>query len=119
MRATDRIERLRAEGCHVFVKRERPVERSSGSWNGVEVTAFRLRESVRPQDPEATFAPRGGTTRVTIVAPDGFRAVGESVCSRLDNFRKAHGLNMALGRAVSALREHQRLFGRHGAEAAA
>lgn len=107
MKATDRIGRLRAEGCQVFVKRERPVQDSSNGWNGAEVTAFRLKTTVRPQDPKATFAPRGGRTRVSIIAPNGFRAEGESACSVLDNFRKAHGLNMALGRAISQLEAHR------------
>ncbi len=43
---------------------------------------------------------RGGTTVVTIHEPDGtFLARGEAKCSRLDNFNRKMGTQIALGRA--------------------
>lgn len=51
-----------------------------------------------------TIDPRGGITRAVIEWPDGNTSVTEAKCSRRDNFCKAIGRNIAVGRAIK-LRE--------------
>lgn len=57
----------------------------------------------RPSDTLASVDPKGGSTEVRI-EKDGVGASGEAVCSAKDNYSRKVGRNIALGRALKALR---------------
>lgn len=56
------------------------------------------------EHPRTQTAPlaQGGLTVVKILFTDGYAVVGHAACSLLDNYCKAIGREMALGRAIKA-----------------
>lgn len=44
---------------------------------------------------------KGGATLAYVEWPDGYRVVGQATCSSKDNFNKALGRKIAVGRALS------------------
>lgn len=76
------VEKLRRAGVKVRVKHYRRVS-SSGT------------------------NPRGGKTVVEVTLPDGTALVGESKCSRKENFNKRLGVRIALGRAMKIYRDRK------------
>lgn len=47
--------------------------------------------------------PRGGKTTATVILSDGTEVVGESLCSKKDNFSKRLGRDISLGRALAQI----------------
>lgn len=70
-------------------------------------------ERIIDQDTEEILA-YGGSTLVRIVDGEGeVVALAYAECSPVDRFEKKRGIDIALGRAVKQLDEHERLLGRH------
>lgn len=99
MKARDRIESLRKRGYKVHITHIRPV--ANGSVFAGEYFTYR---ELRERDADGrVWDPRGGATECLITDKSGNEHLGIAVCSPEDNFVKNAGVNIALGRAISAL----------------
>lgn len=69
------------------------------------MTSYRAKHEVMPETHlrPSMFAPRGGRTEVEIVREGSIVAFGATNCSPRDNYCKAVGLQIALGRALKEL----------------
>lgn len=85
---TPTVAELRKQGYTVKVSHKRNTQLKSGA----------SRSAPTPHDFEVS--PRGGITKVEIVAPDQRLFIGEARCSDLDNYNKSIGRNIAIGRAL-------------------
>ena len=52
------------------------------------------------------FTPRGGQTECIVTFPDGTEDRGQARCSKRDNYSKRIGRDIALGRALKAVKEN-------------
>lgn len=93
------IANLRAKGYLVNVRHLRAI-------NYVHplplMTSYRAKREVMPETHlrPSMFSPRGGRTEVEIVRDGSIIAFGVTNCSPRDNYCKAVGLQIALGRAL-------------------
>ena len=92
MNTVDRVNlenRLRAQGCKVMYRHNRPV-----------------RTIVKMDGSQKVFEPKRGFTEVVIYSPNGDKiASGFSSCCSLDNYDRVLGNNIAMGRASKGLRK--------------
>jgi hypothetical protein len=80
-----------AEEGHMRLKKDVPE---------VPLRKFEIREMQKP------IATRGGYTKVEIFKGEEMVAEGEAWCNTIDNFNKRLGREIALGRALKALKEY-------------
>lgn len=93
---TTTVQQLREEGYTVKVRHTR-------RWESVGEPSFHNDAPVEPFfTASARLAPKGGKTEVRI-EKDNSGASGEAVCSLDDNYCRATGRNIALGRALKEL----------------
>jgi len=55
----------------------------------------------RNLNPDGSISPRGGSTDLKVISPEGVEYSGWSECSLEDNFNKRFGVRIALGRALA------------------
>lgn len=95
MGPSETINRLRDDGYEVRVSHRRPTT----SWN-LDSDVLLTKQEAKDQGHK--LAPKGGVTHVMIAKSDD-KWHGASRCSRLDNFNRRMGLQIALGRAMKQM----------------
>lgn len=96
------IANLRTQGYRVNVRHLRAIKYVHPL---PLMTTYAAKRAVMPETHlrPSMFSPRGGRTEVEIVRDGSIVAFGATNCSTRDNYNKAVGLQIALGRALKEL----------------
>ena len=84
---------LRQQGYRIYIFHDRIRK---NKWVNVSSTTKILDEVI---------SPKGGSTIVEIVSPDGDRYTGIADCSKRDCYNKKRGVAIALGRAIKTMNQ--------------
>lgn len=85
------ISELRQNGYRIYIFHERIRK---NRWVNVNCTTKVLQEVI---------SPKGGSTVVELISPEGDKFIGIADCNNRDCYNKKRGLAIALGRAVKEM----------------
>lgn len=118
MTAMEQVRELEAQGFIVRISHRRPIFVKApasadflgaviegGTRHDLKMIRHILEEQEVPKE-NISFWPKGGETEVSILHPSADELyTGVSSCSELDNFNRRRGLQIALGRALKAMKK--------------